>query len=1401
MEPSGDRSRRRDERHALELGVLAAVLLLAVIALWLYVTYKPKTSTFESDSTNNAGTPTKSTTPARTALTKVQGEITAFEHAVSNQLTAEPVSTKPMRYPARVRIYNVVWKDPRDGSKFLNAESVTAQLDMAAAARGDFVVSSVVVSKPDMFVTSSNGQWNYERAMAPLLEPPPPGAPVTRKRLAIIRDIQIENGAGRVKPPSTDVSFFNVNARITRVVFSAPGLPEPQMDVATASGAMLRPGDKNRIALTLDNGHFRFPNNITGFQVAYATVDGTGVLDINGIWDSNLPGYGVRATGRIPNVRLADARNLFPSLPGEGNASFAWQIDPLPDGGTRVGLRDLSARTGGSRVLGALVADFSADTAAAPRLESADLRLDPLELALVEKLSGKKLPYAGSISGRVTGEKGDIHFDVNAHLTTALATTPFNVALVGDAAFAESGGFSLRKVTADLKGVPLSALQAFAPSLALKGAVTGRVTLNGPPGKSPLALDVRLNLANGLVSMAGTVNLTGATPAYDITGRLVGVHLDQLLAASVPPVTLNARYTLNGSGTDPALMNARFGVFGRFTGWQTTPEDTLVMNGSIGGGTLALDTASIRLATLTLNAGGHWHYQAPATGGLTYAFNLTSLAPFAPYLPGAAADSATGSVASAGSVSGSLDHPRLAGNLELARVNAAGYGVQSAKGTFGFALLPGLPDVDVDIAANNIRTPSAGNFQNATLRAHMVAPAISVNLHADREGGGLIDLVADGRIDPNGAREATLRTFALDLGQGRWSLVQPAIIAWGYPPGITVQNFQMQEEKGVGRFTLGGRLLPLENVDLHIDAVALPVDQLTRVTGANAQVVGRMSLNGTVRGPGSAPVINLRMSIDTGSVRGITFRSMQSDIAFSNQRLTATARASLTTGGGLDMRANIPMSLTLTGSPKFALLNTGALDGSLTADGVPLGALATLSPEVQDVKGTFNAHVTLSGTGDTPVLGGNAQLLAGSMRVPVLSQVFDSINGSVTLENRRVTIQTLRARAGGFASATGYVEFKDINDPRANIDVQLAGFQPMGAPGRRAAEASGNAHIEGPLNGAVLTGRVTLNNGDVAIPALGRPDLLATAMDDVTSTSLPNDFAPQGPSMFKSLTIYEFVIVAGDALWFSAEQARVQLSGELMVNKHGDDMRLVGTLEGDRGTFTLMAGPIVRTFAITHAQVRFLGDPELNPVIDVTAVKTVIDPTGRELDVLAHLGGTLNSPTLALNSPSGGVNLPESELLSVLIFGSPSVGLNGNLFAGSSVLGETFFGGLAEFSSVFLGSSIGNQLGLDVFQIRPGAGTYGGLAGASIVAGRQLSRNIFLTVEYGVGVLFGNAASSNPVSVRLDWRISRQWTARLAYEPVNRNRLFQGFGAGLPGGATAAPRQQWSVELRRRWTY
>ena len=1330
-----------------------------------------------------------------------RGLIALREASVGRRLASMAIPTTPIRGPVRFNARNVVWKE-RSGAQFVRAESATGRLNLAGMPRGDVVVEDVEIVRPVVALREERGgTWNYETVLAELLNGGENGNGDVRHGptpipLIQVRNLRVVRGHVDVQRLTERFSFEALDAAMPVVSFSQPGITDPYVRIQRATTTMVRPADSSRIRLAAQNGLLQLPGDRVRFTLETATVADAPLADVRGVWNPADGGYGVTATGRAVAVRFEDVPFLAPErLPETGVASFAWSLRPAGRDGNLVSLTQLDARSEGSRVTGAVGFRFSP---AGFALEDADLRLDPVEVALAERFS-RPLPYDGTLSGRVFGSGGDIRFDLTARLTAERVPQPFTTQLTGLVRFAESG-LVIQQANVGLDRVPLAALRAFAPGLPFTGVVTGQVSLTGPPNRAPLQLDVRLELATGTALVQGTLDLTGAEPRYDVTGTVAGIDMQSLLEPNVPPVALTARFAINGSGTDPSSLNAALRVSGRFTGWQATAQDTVDVAATIGAGTARVESLVMRLATASVGASGEWRFVEPSSGAVTYRLAVSSLQPFGPYMPAIGDSVATGSLNASGTVNGTLDRMRLVGEFEGADLRVGGWAAKTLATRYDVTTGAAVPTAIVQLTGSQITTPTAGVYSAGTLALQLQPPALQIDLKADRAAGGQLEVFAHGQIPLSGERSALLERARVDLlDRGVWQLARAATIRWGGDDGLMVGNLEFGNVTTGGRIVLDGRVLPLADSDMRLQVATFPVGDLQRLLGRPARLEGWLTANGSVRG-GEQPVVDVEFRVENGTFDLVPMQRLDGQVTHRDNLTVVRLQAALDTAGSFELDARLPATLRLTDTPEFDLIDDGQLEGSFTARRLSLTTLQASIPRIRDLRGFIDGSGRLAGTPNQPRLEGSIAFDQGHVRIPELDQSYSEISGRIDLTGSRLVIENLRARSDGWLTANGNVLLEDLTSPVLDVEVSFSGFRPMGAGDQREFALDGDVGIDGPLNGLVLTGAMRVSDGYVAIPQVGGG--LDRELVDITRPAPvmgQQMQAASGETWMRNLRIDDLRVDVSDNTWFMAQDARVQLGGTLTVNKNGDDFPIVGTLTGNRGQYTLVAGPIVRRFEVVAAQVRFIGGSQPNPAIDFTARRVIIDATGREVNVDVRIQGNLDRYNVSLASEDLSA-LPESELTSFLLFGQPSFALGGDVLPGDDLLQQTFVGGFWETLALELERSVGaGDLGLDVFQIRLGGGPFGGIGSPTLVVGRQLATDVFLTVETGISALFDEGESTlNTWAVRLDWAFDRRSRARLSIEPVHRGRSLRSVGVVLP---VTPPTQQLLLELRRRWAW
>jgi translocation and assembly module TamB len=182
----------------------------------------------------------------------------------------------------------------------------------------------------------------------------------------------------------------------------------------------------------------------------------------------------------------------------------------------------------------------------------------------------------------------------------------------------------------------------------------------------------------------------------------------------------------------------------------------------------------------------------------------------------------------------------------------------------------------------------------------------------------------------------------------------------------------------------------------------------------------------------------------------------------------------------------------------------------------------------------------------------------------------------------------------------------------------------------------------------------------------------------------------------------------------------ITVGGDLRIRKDpGGPIGLVGTVNTVRGTYEFQG----RRFNLARGgTLRFTGDAEINPLLDLSATRQIPD-TGVEARI--QITGTVKAPQLQLSSTPP---LEESDILAMIIFNRQV----NELGTGERASLAATAGGIATgFIAAPLGESIGRALDLDLFEITPT--TEGGELGAGLTVGQQVGDRAFVKLRQQFG--------------------------------------------------------------------
>lgn len=1124
--------------------------------------------------------------------------------------------------------------------------------------------------------------------------------------------------------------------------------------------------------------------NLT-YQVADAPA--TRLAGISGFFQQDPLRYRIEASARP--LAMATLVELFPGLPFR-SVSLTGPIQLSGTASEATFAANLDGASGGLNIQGSVAL-------------GEPLRFDvsgSLEAFTVSALLRQDVPVNGPVSGTfaLRGTTEDLRFNVDLAQGDS-----GRFALQGRLRGAGGEGAPQFDVSGNVSNFRLGMLIG-QPGL-FAAPFSGRVQLAGG-GREPYRFDVDLRSEVGVVDVEGFYR-AGDIPAYAVAGTVTGLDLRRLPGAErLPTSNLTFAIDLQGRGTTPETLDGRLSLLARESTVAGLPLEAARAQMAVRNGVLVIDTLALAYAGTRLTASGTWGLTRPVQDPLRFAFSADDLSTLTPVFTALRREvpQLEGALNAQGTVAGSLEQPTLAVSLSgtglryetwqfrslAARVSAtrlAGGWVGEAAVEGENAVLAGRPLEKFSIAANG--GPDTFTAQLAVTR----------DGQSDIAAAGQVELI--GTV-PGGLRLESLNFRIADMG---WELAAPSAIRWtGVRDGLLVENLLLQRTGDAGGWLqLDGHLPPTGTADLRFRAAGVQLAMLREFLPSLPDVQGAVALEAVVEGPVGSPELLLDAHIAGLRYGGVGADTVQLNARYAAQRLVVTG--GVWAGGDriADIDAQVPMQLSLQDLvPSFTLLETEPLQARLLMDSVPVALLTAAIPQVRDGQGRLVASVDVAGTPASPTFQGWAEVRNAAFTVDTLGVRYRNIDARLDLENETVRLTRLVVRNEGTARAEGTIRFDRNSEPLVNIRAALDGFQAINKEGVARMDVSGDVTLAGRFPQAALTGRLLLDNGQIAIPDIEESTPLELADLDVGAIGADTvSQAAIGPGILSAINVDGLEVRVGEAVWLQSRQARIQVTGDLVVYRSGDATRVSGDLRTPRGSYTLSVGPLVREFDIVRGQVQFFGTPDLNPALDIVAahrVRGLQTAAAPDFRVLVQITGTAESPRVQLTSETN-PPLPESELLSYLIFGQPTTG--GLEEVGQQLTGELLtqelLGGLfAPIEQALL------QLGLpiDYVRIRGVAGDFVALnpfGTTTVELGAQVRPDVFFTLECplnAAGFLVGGNGQLQACGTGLEWQVNSGFTARVAWEPVQQAFFLRRL-------RFRDVRRQFSVELERQWQY
>lgn len=1041
----------------------------------------------------------------------------------------------------------------------------------------------------------------------------------------------------------------------------------------------------------------------------------------------------------------------------------------------------------------------------------------------------------GTLSGRAILDSawGDIRLR-DADITHVDGEAPAS-RLVGRARLRWDAESPLRwDLDAQALPVSFTALAQSFPAFPLRGEYEGPLRSSGTSDD--------LTLTTALAGPAGRfstdLRLDNALPNYRVMGSLRSDAVDPraLFAdARVPEGELSG--TLRGE--------LGFETLADLIGDVDLDLERSILNGvrvfsgrarlTFTDGFARLDTLALETSAADVAAAGALGLAEGLSDTLRLRVRMDSLGGFRPLLDRPVGDSLAGSALLDARLHGWVRDFAADVTTSAADLYFAGNRATVAQLDAALVALPGAPGGSIALQGDTLTLANLG-LQSLRAEATLAGrePA-GVSLRALGQSGTRLDfgglLAIRGDTTSLLTDSLTLRTA---LHSWRLSDATRLTVTRG---GFRLDSLRL-DASGSSQVLLSGGLPAEGPLDFRLRARDLPMADVAELLQLREIERGRLSADARFGGTREAPTLDAEAELREGLLRGVRLDTLTARIVAQRDRLDMRLALGRRNSPMAVADATLPLQLDLSGRG-VQMVDDGAVRGSVRADSVDLGLFEALTRGVGGARGSLQLGLALGGTWARPTATGDLRIRNGSVAPPGLGNVrWRNVEADIGFLGDSIAIRSIAANSpvqglsrAGRLTLGGWVSLRNREDPRLDIRATSRAFNVYAQPGAADVDLSGELRLAGSLERATLSGALTADRAIIGIPELATKDVISLQGPDRFAALDTLVIADNGggqralPAFLQNLSVANVPITMGGDVWIRSSEANINLGGQVSVtrgriargpNAGQVQLAVTGPLQTVRGTYRLNLGPVQRTFTVEQGEIRFFGDPEFNPSLNVTALHTVRQYSEQgvrpDVRVRVHLGGTLRQPTAELSTPDS-MRVTNSDLVSYLVTGGPSfeIARDGNVSAtaarvvlGSlgSVLGGKVAGGLCDDAQV-------TTAGLDAYQgsVRDVGG--GILAGSRFNCAKQVGDRAFVRLDAGlcgVGQFVSQNGGSNALSfgdalgVKFDYLLGRGFSASFGVEPPTSAMLCASDASNSARGFVPTPRQV-GIDLFRAWRF
>lgn len=1134
-------------------------------------------------------------------------------------------------------------------------------------------------------------------------------------------------------------------------------------------------------------------------------------------------------------------------LAREGGPLTAFKVDALDarflDETVAGGAAVSSVRLAGMMAFGAKpkVWDFSA----------VNTRLD---LRSVRGLAPAAPAVDGVLSGAVFVRRADLSAtDVRAFDLAWTDAVGNASAVRGEARVAYGGRTPELHARLLLDPLSMPALARIDSTVPLRARVAGTVALDGSldaltwrarllalaEGATKMAVDSAGEPVGANFDLAGTASLgtrewsgsaAGAVSAFDVRAWMAreavpstAINGTVRLSARGPLDTLTAEPADSGvvraiqAGGEVALEQRE--ADGR-------PAFELVASATLGRERLVVDSALGRVGGLLLEARGALARDTLQVDTLQLSVRADSLAAvrgqlarlaetmqpvdsaLATSLREFAADTLEGDASLSGYLYGSLGKADATAALGARALQVGAIRVGRIFGSARATDVLRRPAFEGAANADEVTGVGAVRIQSASFRVADANPdsgALVLDVSTDDDA----HLVVRGGYAAAGNGTAVrIDSLRLAYDSVSWQSLRPALVS-SDSVGFSLSPLELRSSAG-GILAVRATVPAQGAIDGELRVERFPFGEVGALLAGTPPVTGTVTGRAVLGGERRLPQLSWEAVADSLGVDGLRLPPVRSTGSYADRRLTARAEVQDTLGGRLRAEGLVPVDLTIASVEK-RLLGDG-VQGEVVADSLRLDALPLRVDGVSRVRGLLTGRLDLGGTFERPTARGLVALANAGARIDELG--IEPTDGRLALRANAdsLVLESFRLRsgaAGDTIGASGVLRFA-AGDTPASVDLRITARDFVASRQRDGTDLDigGAIRVAGALSRPEVSGSLQVPRANLVVDPLGARTALdlssdaARALLGVDEVPVAETAAQTLSKLGSSLTVANARIDLGNEVWVETPEARVNLGGSLTVTMDGEQLALDGEIRANRGQYRLELSVVNRSFSVDSGTVRFYGNNAIAPTLDISATNIVRVAGGSEIPVRVHIGGTYDKPELTLTSTDPlYASAPESEIISLLIFGAPTFALDGQ--SQSTVRAVT--GVLLPSVGGFVEGKLQRWLPVNTIQVSTGRSQQdAAVTGTSLIdnlnlsisAGKQFGERTYLRLNTGICRGVGQATQRGPSlwgGVAAEYRIARNWWGQVGVDPGSAP-------CTRPAG-DVFPRMQFGFDLFREWIF